>query len=66
MSFLCQLSTNKDNDGDDDDDDGEGDDNDDDDDDDDDDDNDDFVTGEFPSQRPVTRSLNVFFDLCLN
>ena len=24
------------------------------------------VTGEFPSQRPVTRSFNVFFDLCLN
>ena len=24
------------------------------------------VTGEFPSQRPVTRSLNVFFDLRLN
>ena len=24
------------------------------------------VTGEFPSQRPVTRSLDVFFDLCLN
>ena len=23
------------------------------------------VTGEFPAQRPVTRSLNVFFDLCL-
>ena len=23
------------------------------------------VTGEFPSQRPVTRSFNVFFDLCL-
>ena len=24
------------------------------------------VTGEFPSQRPVTRSFDVFFDLCLN
>ena len=24
------------------------------------------VTGEFPSQRPVTRSLDVFFDLRLN
>ena len=24
------------------------------------------VTGEFPAQRPVTRSLNVFFDLRLN
>ena len=24
------------------------------------------VTGEFPSQRPVTRSFNVFFDLRLN
>ena len=24
------------------------------------------VTGEFPSQRPVTRSVDVFFDLCLN
>ena len=24
------------------------------------------VTGEFPAQRPVTRSFNVFFDLCLN
>ena len=24
------------------------------------------VTGEFPSQRPVTRSCNVFIDLCLN
>ena len=24
------------------------------------------VTGEFPSQRPVTRSFNIFFDLCLN
>ena len=24
------------------------------------------VTGEFPSQRPVTRNFNVFFDLCLN
>ena len=24
------------------------------------------VTGEFPSQRPVTCSLYVFFDLCLN
>ena len=23
------------------------------------------VTGEFPAQRPVTRSFNVFFDLCL-
>ena len=23
-------------------------------------------TGEFPSQRPVTRSLVIFFDLCLN
>ena len=24
------------------------------------------VTGEVPSQRPVTRSFDVFFDLCLN
>ena len=24
------------------------------------------VTGELPSQRPVTRSFDVFFDLCLN
>ena len=24
------------------------------------------VTGEFPSQRPVTRGLDAFFDLCLN
>ena len=24
------------------------------------------VTNEFPSQRPVTRSFDVFFDLCLN
>ena len=24
------------------------------------------VPGEFPSQRPVTRSLDVFFDMCLN
>ena len=24
------------------------------------------VTGEFPSQKPVTRSFDVFFDLCLN
>ena len=24
------------------------------------------LTGEFPSQRPVTRSFDVFFDLCLN
>ena len=24
------------------------------------------VPGEFPSQRPVTRSFNVFFDMCLN
>ena len=24
------------------------------------------VSGEFPAQRPVTRSLDVFFDLCLN
>ena len=24
------------------------------------------VTGELPLQRPVTRSFNVFFDLCLN
>ena len=24
------------------------------------------TTGEFPSQRPVTRSFDVFFDLCLN
>ena len=24
------------------------------------------VTGEFPSQRPVTRSFDVFLDLCLN
>ena len=24
------------------------------------------VTGEFPSQRPVTGSFDVFFDLCLN
>ena len=25
-----------------------------------------FVTGEFPSQRPVTWSFDDFFDLCLN
>ena len=25
-----------------------------------------LVTGEFPSQRPVTRSFNIFFDLTLN
>ena len=25
-----------------------------------------MVTGEFPSQRPVTRSFDVFFDLRLN
>ena len=24
------------------------------------------VTGEFPSQRPVTQSFDVFLDLCLN
>ena len=24
------------------------------------------VTGEFPPQRPLTRSFDVFFDLCLN
>ena len=24
------------------------------------------VTGEFPSQRPVARSFDIFFDLCLN
>ena len=24
------------------------------------------VTGEFPAQRPVTRSIDVFFDLRLN
>ena len=24
------------------------------------------VTGEFPAQRPVSRSFDVFFDLCLN
>ena len=24
------------------------------------------ITGEFPSQRPVMRSFDVFFDLCLN
>ena len=24
------------------------------------------VTGEFPSQRPVTRTFDVFFDTCLN
>ena len=24
------------------------------------------VTGEFPAQRPVTRSFHIFFDLCLN
>ena len=24
------------------------------------------VPGEFPAQRPVTRSFDVFFDLCLN
>ena len=24
------------------------------------------VTGEFPAQRPVTRSFDVFFGLCLN
>ena len=23
------------------------------------------VTGEFPAQRPVTRSFDIFFDLCL-
>ena len=25
-----------------------------------------LVIGEFPAQRPVTRSFDVFFDLCLN
>ena len=25
-----------------------------------------LVTGEFPAQRPVTQSFDVFFDLCLN
>ena len=25
-----------------------------------------LVTGEFPAQRPVTRSSDVFFELCLN
>ena len=25
-----------------------------------------LVTGEFPSQRPVTRSFDFFFDMCLN
>ena len=25
-----------------------------------------LITGEFPSQRPVTRSFDVFFHLCLN
>ena len=25
-----------------------------------------LVTGEFPSQRPVTQSFIVFFDMCLN
>ena len=24
------------------------------------------VPGEFPAQRPVTRSFDVYFDLCLN
>ena len=24
------------------------------------------VPGEFPAQRPVTQSFDVFFDLCLN
>ena len=24
------------------------------------------VSGEFPAQRPVTRSFDIFFDLCLN
>ena len=24
------------------------------------------VNGEFPAQRPVTRSFDVFFDMCLN
>ena len=24
------------------------------------------VTGEFPAQRPATRSFDVFFDLCLS
>ena len=24
------------------------------------------VTGEFPTQTPVTRSFDVFFDMCLN
>ena len=24
------------------------------------------VTSEFPAQKPVTRSFDVFFDLCLN
>ena len=25
-----------------------------------------LVTGEFPAQRPVMQSFDVFFDLCLN
>ena len=25
-----------------------------------------LLTGEFPAQRPMTRSFDVFFDLCLN
>ena len=25
-----------------------------------------LVTGEFPAQRPVMRSFDIFFDLCLN
>ena len=24
------------------------------------------VTGEFPAQRPVTRSFDIFYDLCFN
>ena len=24
------------------------------------------ITGEFPTERPVTRNFDVFFDLCLN
>ena len=24
------------------------------------------ASGEFPAQRPVTRSFDVFFDMCLN
>ena len=24
------------------------------------------VTGKFPTQRPVTQSFDIFFDLCLN